>query len=70
MVNDKRKNNARPRKQLLIDNQTILDLHYLDRLNYRAIAEKAGCSKNTIMRIIKNAGEFPQEYWDFRRKIL
>jgi len=69
-MNDKRKNNARPRKQLLIDNQNILDLHYLYKLNYRAIAEKAGCSKDTIMRIIKNAGEFPQEYWDFRRKIM
>ena len=37
MINDNRKHNFRPKKQLLIDNQTILDLHYLDRLNYRAI---------------------------------
>lgn len=70
MTEDKRKHNARPRKQLLIDNQTILDMHYLNGVNYRTIAEKAGCSKNTIMRIIKNAGEFPEEYWDFRRKCL
>ena len=69
-MNDKRKNNSRPRKKLLIDNQTILDLHYIDRLNYRAIAEQAGCSKDTIMRIIKNAGEFPDEYWEFRRNIV
>lgn len=67
-MEDKRKNNARPKKDLLIDRQTILDLHYLDRENYRSIGEKAGCSKNTIMRIIKKAGVYPEEYWDFRRK--
>ena len=52
-MKDNRANNSRPRSKLQLSDDEIWELYCTQKTNYRQLAMIAGCSKNTIMRIIQ-----------------
>ena len=52
-MKDNRVNNSRPRVKLQLTDDEIWERYCTQKTNYRQLGTLAGCSKNTIMRIIQ-----------------
>ena len=62
-MKDNRINNSRPRARLQLSDDEIWELYCTQKTNYRQLAMLAGCSKNTIMRIIQRMPDYIRIYW-------
>ena len=63
VMKDNRANNSRPRSKLQLSDDEIWELYCTQKTNYRQLATLAGCSKNTIMRIIQRMPDYIRIYW-------
>ena len=66
VMKDNRANNSRPRSKLQLSDDEIWELYCTQKTNYRQLAMLAGCSKNTIMRIIQRMPDYIRIYWSHK----
>ena len=66
VMKDNRANNSRPRSKLQLSDDEIWELYCTQNTNYRQLAMLAGCSKNTIMRIIQRMPDYIRIYWSHK----
>ncbi len=66
VMKDNRANNSRPRARLQLSDDEIWELYCTQKTNYRQLATLAGCSKNTIMRIIQRMPDYIRIYWSHK----
>ena len=66
VMKDNRANNSRPRVKLQLTDDEIWELYCTQKTNYRQLATLAGCSKDTIMRIIQRMPDYIRVYWSHR----
>ena len=66
VMKDNRANNSRPRSKLQLSDDEIWELYCTQKTNYRQLATLAGCSKNTIMRIIQRMPDYIRIYWSHK----
>ena len=66
VMKDNRANNSRPRVKLQLTDDEIWELYCTQKTNYRQLAMLAGCSKNTIMRIIQRMPDYIRVYWSHK----
>lgn len=66
VMEDNRANNSRPRVKLQLTDDEIWELYCTQKTNYRQLATLAGCSKNTIMRIIQRMPDYIRVYWSHK----
>lgn len=66
VMKDNRTNNSRPRVKLQLTDDEIWELYCTQKTNYRQLATLAGCSKNTIMRIIQRMPDYIRVYWSHK----
>ncbi len=66
VMKDNRANNSRPRARLQLSDDEIWELYCTQKTNYRQLATIAGCSKDTIMRIIQRMPDYIRVYWSHK----
>ena len=66
VMKDNRANNSRPRARLQLSDDEIWELYCTQKTNYRQLAMLAGCSKDTIMRIIQRMPDYIRIYWSHK----
>ena len=66
IMKDNRVNNSRPRARLQLSDDEIWELYCTQKTNYRQLATIAGCSKDTIMRIIQRMPDYIRIYWSHK----
>ena len=66
VMKDNRANNSRPRVKLQLTDDEIWELYCTQKTNYRQLAMLAGCSKDTIMRIIQRMPDYIRIYWSHK----
>jgi hypothetical protein len=66
VMKDNRANNSRPRARLQLSDDEIWELYCTQKTNYRQLATLAGCSKDTIMRIIQRMPDYIRVYWSHK----
>ena len=69
VTKDKRVNNSRPRVKLQLTDEEIWELYCTQKTNYRQLAMLAGCSKDTIMRIIQRMPDYIRVYWSNKQRL-
>ena len=60
-MKDNRADNSRPRVKLELSDDEIWELYCTQKTNYRQLGMLAGCSKDTIMRIIQRKKVYSNE---------
>ena len=69
-MKDNRANNSRPRARLQLSDDEIWELYCTQKTNYRQLATLAGCSKDTIMRIIQRMPDYIRVYWSQKQRLM